>query len=75
MISSPGVSSGTATSIISSTSATNSPYSTTKSGVGAAASAGGATHVAFSEGVKGDPAIAGAVPSVDSGERYYINHI
>ena len=59
-----------ATASVISSSATNSPYSTNKSGIGAAATIAGATHVAFADSVGADPASVAAVPSIDSGERY-----
>ena len=69
MISSSGVTGATA-SVISSTSATNSPYSTSKSSSGAASTITGTTHVAFSDSVGGDAANSSAAPSGESGERY-----
>ena len=71
MISS-GVTGATA-SVISSTSATNSPYSTSKSSSGAASTVTGTTHVAFSDSVGGDAANNSAAPLGESGERYKRN--
>lgn len=71
MISS-GVTGATA-SVISSTSATNSPYSTSKSSSGAASTVTGTTHVAFSDSVGGDAANSSAAPLGESGERYKRN--
>ena len=59
-----------ATASVISSSATNSPYSTNKSGTGAAATVAGATHVAFADSVGADPTNVAAVPSIESGERY-----
>jgi hypothetical protein len=69
MISSSGVTGATA-SVISSTSATNSPYSTSKSSSGAASTVTGTTHVVFSDSAGGDAANSSAAPSGESGERY-----
>ena len=65
---------GATTSVISSTSATNSPYSTSKSSSGATSTVTGTTHVAFSESVGGDAANSVA-PHGESGERYKRNAI
>ena len=69
MISSSGVTGATA-SVISSTSATNSPYSTSKSSSGAASNVTGTTHAAFSDSLGGDAANSAAATSNESEERY-----
>ena len=73
MISS-GVTGATA-SVISSTSATNSPYSTNKSSSGTASTVTGTAHVAFSDSVGGDAANNSVAPLGESGERYNRNTI
>ena len=73
MISS-GVTGATA-SVISSTSATNSPYSTSKSSSGATSTITGTAHVAFSDSVGGDAASNSVAPLGESGERYKRNKI